>query len=242
VRRSVSAALIILCASAAARAGEGVYITIDGGYGTWAKDDFTARLNKQNMGKDANTGFGNTELLVDKQMPDGGIFGLHLGYNIAGHVAFEGSITLRPYDVLEDTRGGAGLVGLGMRWYPLQGLLRPNRQFDISFSTGMLYVLSGGNGVHAPTPLNPTGTGKVDNSGRGFDGTAWEFGATAELYPAKWVSFGVTPRMYVIDPLRYFVSFDKRDEGGAIPIYGSGGLKFYSITLSVSFHFEPLPD
>jgi hypothetical protein len=56
------------------------------------------------------------------------------------------------------------------------------------------------------------------------------------------VSFGVTPRLYVIDPLRYFVSFDKRSEGGAIPLYGSGGLKFYSITLSISFHFEPLPD
>ena len=101
----------------------------------------------------------------------------------------------------------------------------------------MHYVLSGGNGIHDPA----TNT-KLDNTGRGFDGTAVELGFTAELYPAKWISFGITPRMYVMDPIRYFVSFDHRDEGGAIPLTGSGGLKFYAITLSMSFHFEPLPD
>ena len=235
--RRFAAALFVLCVSAGARAGEGVFITIDGGYGTWAKEDFRSRLDRQGMGKDPVSGLANTALLVDRQMPDGGVFGLHLGYNIGGHVAFEGSLTLRPYDLLSDTRGGAGLAGMAVRWYPLQGLLRPNRQFDVSIITGMDYVLSGGNGIHDPT----TGT-KLDNTGRGFDGTAVELGLTAELYPAKWVSFGITPRMYVIDPLRYFVSFDHRDEGGAIPLAGSGGLKFYSITLSVSFHFEPLPD
>ena len=235
--RQLAAALFILCASAAARAGEGVYITIDGGYGIWAKDDFRTRLDKQGMGKDPVSGLANTALLVDRQMPDGGIFGLHLGYNIGGHVAFEGGLTLRPYDLLSDTRGGAGIAGIAARWYPLQGLLRPNRQFDISLLAGMNYVLSGGNGIHDPSTNQ-----KLDNTGRGFDGTAVELGFTAELYPAKWVSFGVTPRVYIMDPIRYFVSFDHRDEGGAIPLNGSGGLKFYSITLSVSFHFEPLPD
>ena len=159
--------LFVLCASAAAHAGEGVYITIDGGYGTWAKDDFRSRLDKQGMGKDPVSGLGNTSLLVDRQMPDGGIFGLHLGYNIAGHVAFEGSLTLRPYDILADTRGGAAIAGLAARWYPLQGLVRSSRQFDVSFVTGVHYVLSGGNGIHDPA----TNT-KLDNTGRGFDGTA----------------------------------------------------------------------
>ena len=237
MQRLAALALVVLTASAA-RAGEGVFITIDGGYGIWDKDAFVSRLNNQGFGNpDCCAGTTNTALLTDRQMPDGGIFGLHLGYNIAGHVAFEGSITLRPYDVLQDTRGGAGLVGLAARWYPLQGLLRPQRQFDVSFILGMDYVLSGGNGIHDAT----TGT-KIENSGRGFDGTAVEAGFTAELYPAKWVSFGVTPRIYYMDPLRYFVSFDNRDKGGAIPISGSGGLKFYSVSLSVSFHFEPLPD
>ena len=234
-------ALLVFCASAAANAGEGVYITIDGGYGTWAKDDFRNRLNRQNLGQDAVSGLPNTALLVDRQMPDGGIFGLHLGYNIGGHVAFEGSLTLRPYDLLGDTRGGAGIGGLAVRWYPLQGLLRPNRQFDVSFIAGMHYVLSGGNGIHGPTPADSSTT-KLENTGRGFDGSAVELGVTAELYPARWISFGITPRMYLIDPVRYFVNFDHRDEGGAIPLTGSGNLKFYSVSLSMSFHFEPLPD
>jgi len=233
----VRVALLVLCLSAAAQAGEGVYITLDFGYGTWAKDDFRNRLDAQGIGKDPASGLANTSLLVDRQMPDGGTVGLHLGYNIAGHVAFEGSATVRPYDVLSDTRGGAIITGLAARWYPLQGLVRPNRQFDVSFLTGFHYVLSGGNGIHDPA----TNT-KIENTGRGFDGTAVELGFTAELYPAKWVSFGITPRMYVMDPIRYFVSFDHRDEGGAIPLAGQGGLKFYSISLSMSFHFEPLPD
>src|SRR5437868_6059544 len=151
----------MLSVSAAARAGEGVYITIDGGYGLWSKDDFRARLDRQRMGTDAVTGIPNTALLIDRQMPDGGIFGLHLGYNIGGHVAFEGSLTIRPYDLLSDTRGGAGIAGLAVRWYPLQGLLRPNRQFDISFITGMHYILSGGNGIHGPVPAN-AGTTKIE--------------------------------------------------------------------------------
>src|SRR5689334_17487101 len=98
-------ALFVLCFSAAAQAGEGVYMTLDFGYGTWAKEDFRNRLNAQGIGTDPISGLTNTNLLVDRQMPDGGIFGLHLGYNIAGHVAFEGSATLRPYDILSDTRG-----------------------------------------------------------------------------------------------------------------------------------------
>src|SRR5437763_10142767 len=129
----LAAVALVLFAATAARAGEGVFITIDAGYGIWAKDDFTTRLNRQfgggGLGTDTISGIGNTALLVDRQMPDGGIFGLHLGYNIGGHVAFEGSITLRPYDLLQDTRGGAGITGLAVHWYPLQGLLRPQRQF-----------------------------------------------------------------------------------------------------------------
>ena len=234
-------ALFVLCASAAAHAGEGVYITIDGGYGTWAKEDFRSRLNAQGMGKDPVSGLANTSLLVDRQMPDGGIFGLHLGYNIAGHVAFEGSFTVRPYDLFQDTRGGAGIVGAAVRWYPLQGLVRSNRQFDISLIAGMGYALSGGNGIHGPVPANAS-TAKIENTGRGFDGTAVELGFNAELYPAKWVSIGITPRIYMMDPVRYFVSFDHRNEGGAIPLSGSGGLSFYSISLSIAFHFEPQPD
>src|SRR5438105_6643409 len=101
MRRFAVAALLFVALPFAARAGEGVYITIDGGYALWNKDDFKKRISTQ-VGNDTVTGLSNTDLLVERQMPDGGIFGLHLGYNIGGHVAFEGSAMVRPYDILAD--------------------------------------------------------------------------------------------------------------------------------------------
>ena len=247
MRRIFAALVLVLCSSAAAKAGEGVYLTIEGGYGSYDTDDFRARLNKANLGNDPITGFTNTQLLIDHQMPSGGTVGLRLGYNIAGHVAFEGNFVVRPYDLFKDTRGGAGIVGLTARWFPLQGFVRPGRPFDISLNAGMDYVLSGGNGVDGPIAGAPAGSpastsAKLANTGRGFDGTAVELGATAELYPTKGISIGLTPRMYIIDPIRYFTDFDNRNNGGAIPLGGSGNIKFYSLTLSITFHFAPAPD
>jgi opacity protein-like surface antigen len=249
MRRTAAALGLVLCSAFAARAGEGVYITLDGGYSSWDTDDFRARLNKQGLGNDAATGLSNTSLLIDRQMPNGAMFGLRLGYNIAGHVAFEGNLTVKPYDLFADTRGGLGVAGITARWFPLQGLVRPGRQFDISLNAGMDYILSGGNGIHgpitSPTPApgsQAAGSGKIDNTGRGFDGTAVELGFTAQLDTPQGVSIGITPRYYIIDPVRYFVNFDNRDKGGAIPLDGTGLVKMLSISLSVSFHFEPLPD
>jgi opacity protein-like surface antigen len=235
---TAAAALILLGASAAARAGEGVFVTIDAGYGLWGKDAFITRLKQNNLGTDPTTKYDNWDLLANRQMPDGGVLSLHFGYNIAGHVAFEGSVTGRPYDFLQDTFGGALLLGVATRWYPLQGLIRPNRQFDISLLAGVDYVLSGGNGIHGPTPSNAA-TGKLANTGRGFDGNALEFGFTAELYPAPWISFGITPRLYVIDPIRYFIDYNNADKGGAIPLTGSGTVTLYSVCLSITFHVAP---
>jgi hypothetical protein len=240
--RRIFAALVLVLCSFAAHAGEGVYITLDGGYASWNKDDFRARLERQNLGTDPITGLSNANLLLDHQMPNGGIFGLRLGYNIAGYVGIEGNIAVRPYDLFQDTRGGLGMLGLAARWFPLQGFVRSSRQFDLSLSAGMDYFLSGGNGVHGGPGLNTTTDVKLENTGRGFDGLGMEFGVTAELYPARWVSLGITPRMYIVDPLHYFVDYDHRDSGGSIPLSGSGLLTMYSISLSITFHFVPLPE
>jgi hypothetical protein len=239
MRRAV-VLLLLLATATAARAGEGVYITIDGGYTVWNKDTFKTNLSKQ-------VGTFNAGLLADSQMPDGGIFALHLGYNIAGHVAFEGSFAIHPWSVLGNDRGGVGFAGIGTRWFPLQGLLKPNRQADFSLLVGVDYFLHGGNGVACsadPTKCASTaaGTDMQPNTGRGFDGMAFEFGGTFELYPAKWVSLGLTPRLYSLHPLRFFTDFNHRDTGGQIPITGSIGGSLFSVTLSVTFHFEPLPD
>jgi len=135
MRRIFAALVFVLCSAAAAKAGEGVYVTLEGGYGTWNTDDFRARLDSQNLGNDPKTGIPNSSLLIDRQMPAGGTFGLRLGYNIGGHVAVEGNVTVRPYDLFQDTRGGAGIAGLTARWFPLQGFVRPGRPFDISLNS-----------------------------------------------------------------------------------------------------------
>src|SRR5205085_262073 len=101
---------------------------------------------------------------------------------------------------------------------------------------GIDYMLMGGGGVALP------GGGTVDNSGRGFDGIATEFGTTLELYPVKTISLGLTPRIYFMDPARYFLSFNDRDKGKSIALGGGGGGSMFSIAFSVSFHFEPIPD
>jgi hypothetical protein len=222
--------LMVLLAATGARAGEGVYITIDGGYSIWNKDTLKTNLTKQ-------VGATNAALLTDNQMPDGGIFALHLGYNIGGHVAFEGSFSIHPWDILQKDQGAVGFVGAATRWFPLQGLLRPNRPADFSLLAGVDYYLLGGGGVLAPGASDVT-----KNTSRGMDGMAFEFGATFELYPARWVSLGITPRLYNLHPLRYFTSFDNRDTGGQIPLTGNVGGSMFGITLSVTFHFEPLPD
>ena len=222
--RRATLLILLLVAAPAARAGDGVYITLDSGYASFGKEALQKNLTTQ-------VGQQNAVLLADDQMPDGLLVGMHLGYNIAGHVAFEGSFALHPWSPLSDTRGGIGLAGFATRWFPLQGLVRPNRQFDISLLAGVDYALLGGGGI----------TG-INQSGRGFDGMAFEFGATLELYPAKWISLGLTPRIYEFDPQRYFTDFNSRDKGGQLPLSGNVGGNLFSLSASVTFHFEPQPD
>ncbi len=231
MRRAALAAGFAVLAAAASPAfagGDGVYFTLDGGYSLWNKDKLSAKLSKYVSPSEVS-------LLVDQQMPDGAFVGLHLGYNVNGYVAVEGSFAIHPWSPFDDTRGAIGLTGLAVRWFPLQGLLRPNRQFDFSILGGIDYMLMGGGGISGPS-------GAIDNTGRGFDGIATEFGGTFELYPAKVISIGVTPRIYFLDPARFFRSFNKRDQGGATDLGGGNGGSLLSIALSITFHFEPIPD
>lgn len=230
MRRVLVVCLLALAVAPAAMAGEGVYLSLDGGYAFWNKDKLAQNLP-------SNVGQENTSLLLDAQTPDGKMFALRLGYNIAGHVGFEASFAARPWDILEQTRGGIGFMGLATRWFPLQSLIRPNRQVDFSLVAGIDYMLHGGNGLK-----DPSGSGTVVNTGRGFDGMAVEVGGTFELYPAKFVSLGLTPRYYFMHPSRYFTDFNKRDQGGQIPLLGNVGGSIFEISLSVTFHFEPQPD
>ncbi len=227
--RSAALAVLVLAAAAPAHAGsEGVYLTLDGGYSLFNKDKLSAKLSHYVSPSDVS-------LLVNNQMPDGGFFALHLGYNVGGHVGIEGSFAIHPWSPLDETRGGIGLTGLAVRWFPLQGLLKSSRQFDFSLLAGINYLFVGGGGVK-------NGGVVVSNSSRGLDGMATEFGATFELYPVKVISLGITPRIYFLDPARYFTDFNTRDKGGSVQLGGGNGGSMLSIAFSISFHFEPIPD
>jgi hypothetical protein len=232
-RIALAAALLAAAAAPRAFAGEGVYLTIDAGYALWNKDTLKKNLAPQ-VGTDAASGLSNADLLT-QQMPDGAVFGLHLGYNIAGHVGIEGSFALRPWNISSDTRGGIGIAGMAVRWFPLQGFVRPGRPFDVSLLIGADYFLMGGGGITDATGAT------VSNSSRGLDGAALELGGTIEAYPLRWLSIGVTPRIYYFDPLRYFTAWDKRDTGGQIPLTGQVGGGIFSISASLTFHFSPQP-
>lgn len=220
-----AAVFLLLFAASAAHAGEGMYFSLDGGYALFTqKSMMKQRLTPQ-------VGAANASLLTDSQMPDGPIAGMHLGYNVAGHFGIEGNLAVRAWSPLNDNRGLIGLGGVGVRWFPLQGFLRPSRAVDISFLTGVDYVLMGGGGIVSLT-----------NSARGFDGMAFEFGGTLEVYPAGWVSLGITPRVYRFHPLRYFTDYLNRDSGGQVPLTGNVGGGLFSIAATLTFHFTSASD
>jgi hypothetical protein len=223
MRRAAAAVLLLLAAAPAARAGEGMYLTLEGGYSAFTmKSALRQNLTPQ-------VGAQNASMLTDNQMPSGSLFGMHLGYNIAGHVGVEANFAMRIWSPLDTNRGLIGLGGLGARWFPLQGLVRSNRWYDISFLAGIDYVMMGGGGLISLTS---------SNQARGFDGMAVEFGGTVELYPARWVSLGITPRFYRFHPGRYFTDYLNRDNGGQIPLTGNVGGGMYSVAGTVTFHFS----
>lgn len=229
MRRALPFLLLLAAAAPAARAGEGVYFTVDVGYAKFDKDTLRSNLTQQ-------IGQANAAQLTDKQMPDGLLTALRLGVNISGHVALEASLGVRPWNLLDSTRGALGMAGLGVRWFPLQGLVRPSRQVDFSLLAGMNYFLLGGNGNEEDKRLGTL------NPGRGLDGMALELGGTLEVYPAKWVSLGITPRYAMLHPIRYFIDYNNRDKGGQLPLTGSVGGSMLSVALSITFHFEPQPE
>lgn len=220
-----AAVFLLLFAATAARAGEGMYFSLDAGYAFFTQKS----MLKQNL--TPQVGAANAALLTDSQMPNGPIGGIHLGYNIAGYAAIEGNLAVRAWSPLNDNRGLIGLGGAGVRWFPLQGFFRPGRPVDISFLAGIDYVLMGGGGIVSLT-----------NSARGFDGMAFEFGGTLEVYPAGWVSLGLTPRLYRFHPIRYFTDYLNRDSGGQIPLTGNVGGGLFSLSATLTFHFTSVSD
>ena len=243
MRRLFALAVVALLA-APASANEGPQVGIQLGYGWWNLGKLESRLAQ---GDGVGPQFAK-QLTDPRNVADGGTYVINIGYNILGHVALEGQLTAHPW-MLFDTydcpgnpdcapseqtgttththarRGGFGVASGIVTWYPLESLVRPDRTFDLSLYGGLGYGIFGGG---KPFQL-------------GMDGMVTEVGGTLEVYPAPWISLGVTPRLYMLDMQRFLTSYDNRDSGGGINVPGAAGLgSFFAITGSIVLHFQPV--
>jgi hypothetical protein len=209
--RTVAVLLMLVAAAPAARAAEGAYLTVEGGYGMW---NDTSSIQK-NVGAQVGIGLDNARLLKD-QLSNGANFGLYLGYDIGGAVAVELGAGTLPY--LSGGSGVATMAGLAARWHPLTFFVPAVRAYDLSLLLGFDYqwMRMGG------------------DTGRGLDGIAYQIGGTVELYPTKSISLGFTPRYYILRTIQFI-----GDSGNKLPLTGNVGGSFLSIALSITFHFAP---
>jgi hypothetical protein len=212
--------LLLLAAAPAARAADGVFLTLEGSYGLFGDKDALQQ------GLSSQVGAANASLLVDKELQDGFGSGLYLGYNVGGYAAIELGAGVHPWNLISGAgRGFVTFGGAAVRWFPLQGLVSPGRLYDLSLLVGVDYLLSDQAAPDSATP------------GRGLEGLAVQVGGTLELYPVRSVSIGLTPRYYSLHPIRYITDLGNRGAGGAIPLTGSVGGSFLSVAVSVTFHF-----
>ncbi len=241
--RSLLVALAVSLVAGRAAANEGPQVGIQAGYGFWN----LAPLRDKLAGPG---GVGPTfanQLVDPRNVSDGGVYVIQIGYNILGHVAAEAQLTIHPWSVFDSytcpaspdctaaqkdegnqkdhpRRGGFGVASGIVTYYPLQSLIRPDRTFDVSLYAGIGYGIFGGG---KPIEL-------------GMDGVVTELGGTLEVYPAPWISLGVTPRFYLLDMHRFIVNYNERDHGGAMNTPDAHGGNFIAITGSIVLHFQPV--
>src|SRR5258708_31557082 len=114
--RRAAAVLLLLAAAPAARAGQGMYFTLEGGYSAFTMKSAL----KQNL--TPQVGAQNAAMLTDNQMPSGSLFGMHLGYNIGGHVGGEANLARRIWSPLHTNPAPIRPGGFGAPRFPPDGL------------------------------------------------------------------------------------------------------------------------
>src|SRR5258708_6387961 len=107
--RRAAAVLLLLAAAPAARAGQGMYFTLEGGYSAFTMKSAL----KQNL--TPQVGAQNAAMLTDNQMPSGSLFGMHLGYNIGGHVRVGDHFPVRIWRPRDTHPAPVRLAGCGPR-------------------------------------------------------------------------------------------------------------------------------
>jgi len=172
-------ALAVLGIATPARASNGFVLGFEFGGGPWTVNPAQLSSHSQGQGVSLAEAQGFANPMTAGWVPD---LNLHLGWNILGHVAIEGVFQATGWDLLTANRGGGGLAGARVAWFPFQTFF-PKRIFDASIELGGGYSLLGG-----PAPGgSPT---------FGVAGGYFQFGLTAEIYVVPSVSFEAFYRFY----------------------------------------------
>ena len=217
----------VVLSSPAAKAVEGFTLGLEYLYGGWSTTAAPADVRLASGGV-LDTGAPSLflEPLQNQSRPG---LGLHLGWNVKGHLAVEVAAQSSFWDVLaEDMRGGVALGGLRLTYFPLEYFapqVRRQYHVDLGLELGGGYVIAGGN--------RPTGFNSY--SGVGMDGRYGTWGLVGE--------YGLTPSIGVALGWRYFQpGFDRFildfSKSGLVDLTGgTTPASWNTVTLGLNFHF-----
>jgi hypothetical protein len=190
--RSLLVLALLLGAAPRASAVEGFTIGIEGARGGWSAD-----AGKITAGSDGRVGAGPAIGFASQLdgLTRNGLH-LHMGWNVLGHVLIEGAFQTSFWDAFDSAhRGGVGLLGGRLTYFPLEALLHnPRRQYDVGLEFGGGYSIAGGNAA--------------DGSAWGMDGKYVQFGASVEWYPAPWFSLSINYRYFLPMWNRFYFDFN----------------------------------
>jgi len=209
VFRGVLIALGLVLAAPQARAIEGFVIGLDAGRGRW--DVPTQPL------ADAGVNAFDASLFTSAFHDlDTNGFGLFFGWNFAGHAALHLTFAGTAWEPFNDSRGGVGLGGLRLQWYPLQLFLQSTRKFDAAIEFGGGYSIAGG-------------------PSRGMIGAWFSGGLIVSWMPVRWFSLGIFYRHHFAPWDTFLYNFSDGVTGSApgyLATWGTPGLQ-------LGFHFPP---
>lgn len=203
------ALVVTLGASTGAHAVEGFVIGLEAGRGKWdvpfdplvnggVNPLDAARFQQAFHGLDTNG------------------FGLHFGWNFAGHAAINLAFAGTAWEPFNDSRGGVGYGGLRAQWFPLQLFLTKDRKFDVALEFGGGYSIAGG-------------------PSRGMMGAWFDGGAIVSYMPVKWFSVGLFYRQYFFPWNNFLYNLSAGDLGDVtnyLATWGTPGIQ-------LGFHFPP---
>lgn len=139
---------------------------------------------------------------------------LHLGWNILGWVSIEGVVQGTGWDVMSRSeRGGGGLVGGRVTYFPLGHFLPAKRDWDVGVELGGGYAMLGG----------PT---------YGMDGLYLSSAVTAEYYPTPWFSVALGYRHFFTSLDRFHYNFSRDVSADVTPF----GARWGTVFLGTRFH------